>query len=285
MAYRKTKKAFFSFVGLVAFCLVTVAVQSIASPTIFSDEKLAVWFFDVGQGDSALIQSGSTQILIDGGPSQQVIEKLSAVMPFWDRNIEYMISSHDHADHLVGLNAVADRYSFGEVWRPNATYSTELGKEFMGKTNDEIASAPDCLELGENRSLCILWPLLDFVENVDDENDSSLVLLLKDGDVEVLFTGDAGIEEEAQMTSGLVDVDVLKVGHHGSLSSSSSTFLEMVKPEYAVISVGENDYGHPSPTIVDRLQSVGAEILRTDQLGDIRLLSDGKKIEVASFEF
>ncbi|MFA6131146.1 MAG: MBL fold metallo-hydrolase [Patescibacteria group bacterium] len=285
MASRQ-KSSLLGAIALIAFCLIAFFGQWIVSPTMISNEQVAIWFFDVGQGDAILIQSGSEQILIDGGPSDLILEKLSSVMPFWDRTIELVISTHPHADHLTGLNAVLDRYEVLEVWRPDQPYESDCARNFLDSATVSIVSSPTCEIIGPSRSLCILWPKESFNgASLEDENDGSLVLLFRDGENEILLTGDTGEEEEVMLAKDLVDVDVLKVGHHGSLQSTSSDFLQKIQPEIAVISVGENSYGHPSQMVLDRLISSGAEVLRTDIQKDIRLLSNGVSLEMASFDF
>ena len=133
--------------------------------------------------------------------------------------------------------------------------------------------------------LKVMWPLASLEgERIEDPNAGSIVTLLTYGDSTVLLTGDIGVEEELHLIPNMPQIDVLKVGHQGSQTSSAERFLRAIKPSYAVISVGENNYGHPHESVVNRLEDIGAFILRTDLNGDVRIVSDGGEPEVATFD-
>lgn len=247
-----------------------------------SHERLIVWFFDVGQGDAIFIESPTgEQMLIDGGPGSTVLEKLEAVMPFWDRSLDAVLLTHPHADHVDGLVEVVDRYEVETVYWTGVEYATTTADAFDRRIDDEVevlVTGPRTIDLGGGATLEIIFPTESFKdERVSDVNGSSIVAVLRYGATSVLLTGDL-TETEEPLLLDFVDasVDVLKVGHHGSGYSSTRAFLEDVKPEIAVISVGaENDYGHPHPATLERLNDAGASILRTDLHGDIRLISEG----------
>ncbi len=262
---------------------------------------LEVDFLDVGQGDAIFIETPkSHQILIDGGPSSAILEKLAKEMPFWDRTIDLIILSHPEKDHLSGLIEVLRRYKVENViWtgivRDTAEYKeweALLQKEgaeiFIAKAGQKITSPGLVME--------ILYPLEDLAgKEFKDSNDTSIVAKLVFGENSFLFTGDAGKDTEEEIirdyslsppTNTLVggatlDSDVLKVGHHGSKTSSSDEFVGVVSPQIAAISAGKgNSYGHPHYEVLEILAKYGIKILRTDIDGDIRIISDGKELKL-----
>lgn len=230
-------------------------VVTLVVPVFFrSPGQLTVWVFNIGQGDAIFIDGPKEQILVDGGPDDLVVEKLSSVMPFWDKTLDATVLTHDHADHFMGLQSVAGRF---HVDRSLGASSTAPG---------------DILELGGGATLEVLWPPETFSSS--DPNEESVVLLLTYGETSMLFTGDAGVSEEISWK--LERVDVLKAGHHGSDTSTGEELLQTISAEYAVISCGtDNDYGHPSPFVVERLERFGVTTYRTDLHGDVRISSDG----------
>ena len=208
-------------------------------------------------------------------------------MPRPDREIDLMINTHPHADHVTGLVEVIEYFGVGEVWVSGQEYGTRIFGEFeeVSDSLDRIVAAGEVYDLGGGAVMEVLWPVGSMDGGyLDDPNDGSLVVMLRDGDVDVLLTGDIGVEEEFAILDVVYDVDVLKVGHQGSATSSGMEFLEKVMPEVAVITVGKNDYGHPHGGVLDRLDAIGAEILRTDLDGDVRVVSDGASIEVKVFD-
>ena len=247
--------------------------------------NLAVYFFNVGQGDSIFIASkDGTQILIDGGPNSKVLAELAKVMPYYDNSIDIILLSHPHADHLSGLIDVLKRYKISKVIESGVAYSTperDSFEEMVVQKNIERIDIdrPATIAFGD-MVLKILYPDVSFEDRtVKDVNETSLVILLEFEGRKVLFTGDAGKATEDRLLAldSLEDVDVLKVGHQGSKFSSSLNFLNKILPEYAVIEVGKNSYGHPTRETLSRLANVGARIFRTDQNGTIRLeINNGK---------
>ena len=274
-----------AILALIIVILISLLLQTVISGTTFQQDRLAVWVFDVGQGDAIFIDGPEKQILIDGGPNGIVLEKLTSVIPFWDRSIDVIINTHPHADHVTGLNYVLDRYEIEEVWVSGQNYGTDVFAEFESLKTPRLVSSGYEIDLGAGAVLTVLWPEYDLDgQRLDDPNDGSVVTLVTYGDTTILLTGDIGVDEEEQLLDHLPRIDVLKVGHQGSITSSSPDFLDVIDPRYAIITVGENDYGHPSPIVLDRLESTGAIILRTDQDGDIRILSDGGEPEVTTFD-
>ncbi len=284
-----TKKlAFLTF--LIFFTLSVVAIYQFFK---FNDGKLHLVFCDVGQGDAIFIRTSTgSNILIDGGPDDSVLNCLSRHLPFWDKTLQAVILTHPHADHFTGLISVMKRYNL-------ISYDTEnlqnpgLGAKIL---QDKLAlknlsatyvKKGDRLSNKANFSIEILWPSQEFVENSNknssksgfdlDLNGFSVISLVTYGNFKVLLTADAAsaVDEKAGKESG--DVDVLEVPHHGSKTGLSQFFLEETKPKLAVISVGKNNkYGHPSQAALSLLKNNKIKSLRTDQAGDIEIVSDGK---------
>lgn len=250
------------------------------------EKKLRVSFFDVGQGDAIFIQTPYQQdILIDGGPDARVLDKLGRSMPFWDRNIDVLILTHPHADHLVGLLGVLKQYHVEHIYFAQAKHETKFVHEWIKRVQEEgavvhIVKSVVRIEFGNYMTFRI-FPTFD-EEHAREVNDTSLAARLVYGESEFLFMGDvleAG--ERLLMEQGYtLKSDVLKVGHHGSRSSSGMAFLKRVSPKFSVISVGrKNRFGHPHEETLKRLQSVGSDVLLTSDEGDIVLKSDGLTVE------
>lgn len=247
-----------------------------------------IQLLDVGQGDAIHIRSTTGRdVLIDGGPDATVVERLGTVLPFWDRTIELMVLSHPDADHITGLISVFDYYAVAQLVLVDLPVQTPLHKELLRRaqsqgTNIIYVRAGQHIALSHNEKLEVLYPLTSTPVAERPTNDTSIVLLYT-------FTRPAGLPHTTFLTSGdaaetvenelvaaglIPDVDILKVGHHGSASSSSVAYIAAAQPEYAAISVGaENDYGHPTPAALNRLATT-SEILRTDQVGTITFQLD-----------
>jgi competence protein ComEC len=240
------------------------------------DNKLHLVFCDVGQGDAILISYQKTQILIDGGPDNRVLSCLSRHLPFWDRRLEVVMLTHPEEDHFGGLIDVIKRYNVNyfvvnslekKSTSFEAFYRLVLGR----KSSVYSPKAGEKIKIGA-LELLILWPREKLY--VTELNDNSIVLKLAFGHFSALLPGDLSTKFENQLD--LTPVEVLKVAHHGSQYSTSEEFLEKVKPILAVISVGKNSFGHPSPEVIDRLNNLAVNVLRTDQNGEIEIVSNGQ---------
>ena len=274
--------------------LAWIVVYDLSNPQL-----LAVNFFDVGQGDAIFIKSPQGhQILIDGGPGPAILEKLANEMPFYDRSLDLIILTHPEHDHLNGLIEVLKRYKVENIlWtgiiRDTAEYQEwkKLIKE--EKAEIKIAQAGQKIiysgsHTKEKRGYMeILHPLENLEgQEIKDSNNTSVIAKLIFGQNSFLFTGDAyqSIERELVDRELDIDSDVLKVGHHGSKTSSAEDFIEKVSPAIAVIQCGKNNsYGHPTEEVLRRLEKFGIKILRTDLDGDIKIISDGKNYEISNF--
>lgn len=246
--------------------------------------KLTFAMLNIGQGDALFIESPTgAQMLIDGGPAGKIISKLSQVMPFYDRSIDAIIITNPDADHIAGFLSVLKNYKVGRVFEPGTfndskTYKN-LKKEIENKKiPDILAKRGMRINLGGGAVLDILFPDRD-VSNWTT-NDGSIMARLSYGKTSVMLTGDATSETERIILSenpqSNLHSTILKVGHHGSHTSSSPEFVQAVSPEYALISDGKgNSYGHPHEETLGTLAKFGAKIFRTDELGTIIMKSDG----------
>lgn len=254
-----------------------------------SQGNLIVTFFDVGQGDSIFIESAEGyQVLIDGGPSTQVVSKLGRRMPFWDRTLDRVILTHPDKDHIAGLVEVLKKYSVDGIIWTGVKHSSAIYQEWVRlieekKVPEFFAEKGYVIHFGNGVRFEILAPFESFKgKSAKETNDTSIVGMLIHGDNTFLLTGDSEKITEYRLlleSPQAIDADVLKVGHHGSKTSSSQEFLQFVSPDIAVIQVGaRNRYGHPTQEVLDRLAALGAHIVRTDIDGDVTLISDGEKI-------
>lgn len=282
------KKALLSLIGIL-FLLNVFAWQEVFDLT--RADNLKVDFLDVGQGDSIFIETPQMhQILIDGGASPAVLQKLADRMPFSDRTIDLIILTHPEKDHYAGLIEVLQRYRvdyilWTEVIRQTPEYQKwieVLEKKKKQGTKIITAKSGQLIKVGK-AEIDILYPFKSLAgKELKDSNDSSVVFRLVFDESEFLFTGDITTKVEKELVSQKINLqaDVLKVPHHGSKYSTSVDFLENVNPEFAIISVGKNSYGHPTPEVLQKLENFGIHILRTDEDGDVEIISDGNNIYI-----
>jgi len=270
-------------------CLI-LAILFIAAIFIWSSifsflpsDALKVVFFDVGQGDSIFIETPfRKQILIDGGPDKSVLAKLGEAMPFYDRTIDLVVLTHPDSDHLTGLVGVLEYFKVGHILvsgfeGDSATYEQWEKIIEEKKISLTLAQAGQQIIFPSGAVLEILWPEQSRIAAISKANDASIVSRLIYGEMEILLTGDIEKKTENILLGGklILKADILKAAHHGSKTSTSEGFLNIVSPEAAVISVGEdNRYGHPGQEVLTRLED--AAVYRTDKNGDIKILTDGK---------
>lgn len=251
---------------------------------------LAVHFIDVGQGDSILVQAPTGEsLLIDAGENGSGDTVTQYIDQYGDETLEYVIATHPHSDHIDSLDEVIDAHTVQNIIMPRLTQSntptTSAYRNLLTsvkKSGAKVIAAKPGFTFSIGKGLCtVLAP----IEQTDDLNNLSVVLRLDWGDTSFLFTGDAeSVEEKTILKSkyaDYLDTDVLKMGHHGSRTSSSSAFLKAVTPDYCVISCGVgNDYGHPHKETMQKLEKLDVDILRTDTMGSVRFYSDGQTLSV-----
>jgi competence protein ComEC len=272
-------------------------------------QDLKLVFCDVGQGDAIILIQGSFQLVIDGGPNNDILKCLGKHMPFWDRQIEWVVLTHGHADHVTGLVPVLEKYRVNLIMTNGSSYESAILEEFYdlasrqvetGGSKWVVAREGQVGYINDRARVKVLSPevageyppgVLEVTETIlsdvtrgkygppvgykNNENDLSIVLLIEFDGVRVLLTGDLEAPgEQALLRKGLIqEVDILKVGHHGSKTSSAPSLIEATRPELAVISVGKNNrYQHPAPEVITTLEKAGARVWRTDEQGTLEVI-------------
>lgn len=271
---------------LFALTLILFVANLFVWPVIFTAGRgvLTLAFLDIGQGDAIYIEApNGNQVLLDAGPGRQVLRALGRVMPFYDRSLDLLIATHPDADHIGGFPAVIESFAIGAVMEPGVSSGTATDQAFRAAVSREaiptiLARRGQRVNLGRGAVLEILFP--DHPPTADWEtNSTSIVARLVYGEQEFLLTGDSPIKIEKYLLAldgRRLQSDLLKVGHHGSRTSTVLEYAAAVEPRYAVISAGSNNrYGHPHQEVLDILAKVGAVILRTDKEGTIIFQSDG----------
>lgn len=276
------------FISFITIILIAIFMYQYVR---FYDNKLHLVFCNVGQGDAIFIKTpGGSTILIDGGPDKSILQCLSSHMPFWKRNISMVILTHPHADHLQGLLYVFDRYAVSTFVTENLKNTTFGYKEVLRKVQDNHISsqyvvAGNSVSIG-TVSVKIIGPTEDFLHTTspngmigENKEFASIETLLTYGTFNALLTGDSQALElqNSLENNGSISLSVLHVPHHGSASGLSREVLQMLNPKLSVISVGlHNLYHHPNPFTIALLKEAQIPIKRTDQDGEVEIISDGK---------
>ena len=269
--------------AILSGCMLLPVQPPVQSAQPVTGSGLSVHFIDVGQADCALLECDGQTMLIDGGnvgDSSLVVSYLKGQEI--DR-LDYMVCTHAHEDHVGGLSGPLNTCAVGQVFAPVTEYESEAFEDFVKYTQKQglevtVPEVDSTFTLGE-AMVTVLGPRREY----DETNNTSIVLRVDYGETSFLFTGDMekAAEEDLLAAGCDLDVDVLKVGHHGSETSSSYVFLREVMPEYAVISCGvDNSYGHPHKEAVAHLMECGARILRTDLSGTVVFRTDGEVLEL-----
>ncbi|MCU6796733.1 MBL fold metallo-hydrolase [Paenibacillus sp. WQ 127069] len=266
----------------------TVHNESVGSTTILrADGKLQVLFLDVGQGASQLLISPSGKtMLIDAGNNDKEQVMLDYLKQYQITKLDIVIGTHPDADHIGGLDKVIDQTIVDKIYMPKISSNTRTFESLLESISNkklkvQTAKAGLTLDWDKEVQVEMIAPAAVY----DNANNMSAVVKITYGTTTLLLTGDAEAASEKDMIKSGVDLSstVLGVGHHGSKSSTSLTFLNKVKPQYAIIQSGkDNNYGHPDKTILSRLKKAGASVYRNDLQGTVSVISDGKNVTIAT---
>jgi len=280
----------FTIIHLVVFLCLSVLAWTTYSAAFLKDGLLKVYFLDVGQGDAMFIEApNGNQVLIDGGPDGKVLSELGKVMSFYDRDIDLVALSHPQEDHAAGLIEVLKKYDVKNILWAEGEYNSPIFGAWREAVKEESADEIDAvagktIDLGAGAILTILFPAASTAGSfVKNPNDNSVVIMLEYKENRFLFTGDAESATERKLVGMGTDLkaDVLKVGHHGSNTSTTEGFLSEIKPQVAVIEVGaKNRYGHPRKEVLGRLEKNGIKYYRTDTDGTVEIVSDGNNFKI-----
>jgi len=264
---------------------------------VYPEKELRLVACDVGQGDAILAIYGTTQILIDGGATNKVVECLGTNMPFWDRKIEVVLLTHPQLDHYGGLSEVFRRYQVEQFVATSLNSSSQSYQALIsmvgGSGTGVINPTTGMVIRSGLLYLDIVWPSGDFqvseggnpsgnilgaFTSKRDPNDFSVVANLRLGEFDALFTGDIGPEiiNKAIATGKIHDVEYIKIPHHGSKNGLTKELLDEASPEVAIITVGKNSFGHPHQETLDLLKEYDIQVKRTDKDGDVEIISNGK---------
>lgn len=269
-------------IALVAM-MILIGCEEGTITTSFPEDNLIIHYIDVGQGDSTLVMFPNNEVaLIDAGTKAGREDLVKYLKKFNIKRIDYLIGTHPHEDHIGGLPEVIRNFEIGKVYLPNKTNNTQIFEELL----NEIKNKQLQISVGKTGVNMIDSGELKFYtiapsKEYKDINNNSIVTKIIYKDFSTLITGDAEKEAESDMIKEghNLNADILRVGHHGSNTSSTEAFLDKVDPSYAIISLGKNNtYGHPDKEVIESLEKRNIIFLRTDELGDIVLQTDGKKV-------
>ncbi len=245
------------------------------------DGDLRVYYLDVGQADSILVIDKDKTMLIDAGTNEAGNTVVNFLKEKGITRIDYLVGTHPHEDHIGGLDDVINNFEIGTIYMPKMQTTTKTYEDVLDAIANKslqvtTPAVGDTFKL-TNANCTIM--AVDTNDTEDNLNLSSIVIRMTYGGNSFLFMGDA--EEEVEASRSWQPTDVLKVGHHGSKTSSSQTFVNQIMPAYAIIQVGkDNSYNLPNQETIDKLQAVGTKVYRTDEDGNILVISDGSNIQV-----
>lgn len=247
-------------------------------------QNSSIYFFDVGQGDSQLIEHKGVQVLIDGGPPNgMLMNELANTLPFYDRYIDIVVITHPQLDHFGGLIEVLKRYKVGLVLYTGRKSKSQTANDFEkyvkeNKVKGLKVARGDKISF-KDMQLKVLLPDSKTI-NYEDLNDSSIVISGNINNKSMLFTGDISQKVEKHIIDRVDSIDIYKVAHHGSKYSNNFELLKELKPKVSLIQSGENSYGHPTDEVLDRLNIIGSKVFRNDKDGTIRIVLGDKSLKV-----
>lgn len=279
------KKSIYIFFSAVVIIILLIPLFNVKSTQSEADKnKIKIHYIDVGQGDSILVQVNNINLLIDAGPYESQSKLISYLNSQHIKKLHYIIATHPHDDHIGAMSAVIKKFNIGEFYAPKKTESTKAFQNMISELKNKnkkinIAKAGVSIDLGGNAQCEMLAPNNSVYE---ETNNYSAVVKITYGNSKFMFTGDAEKLSEKEMLENNYDLSsaILKVGHHGSTSSSLTEFLDRVNPGMAIISCGKgNMYGHPNKGTILNLKYRNIQIYRTDIDGNIVIVSNGNSIE------
>jgi len=261
-----------------------IDVSTVDSTVVTSDADMKIYYFDVGQADSELIIADNQVMLIDAGNKDDGKNLVKYIKALGVKKIDYLVGTHAHEDHIGGMQKVVESFNIGSVYMPEITTTTRTYENLLLAISKKGLGISTC-NIGDQITLGsgIFTVMNVHNDDVEDLNDSSICLHFVYGQNKYLFMGDASQRMEAEVN--WPEVDILKVAHHGSETSSSDSFLAQTKPKVAIISCGKNNsYGHPTEEVLTRLAKIGTEIYRTDEQGTILVTSNGSKYDITTIK-
>ena len=278
---RKIQNIFILALTILSFFLLSELLKN--KNYSINPNEMKVHFIDVGQGDSILVQVNDKNLLIDSGPKSEKKKLVDYLDSLYIPEFDYVIATHPHEDHIGNMSYIINNYKIINFYSPKAQNNTsafESMAESLARKNIKIMilkTDTNSINLGENTLVEVLSPNLNSYDNL---NNYSPVIKISYGNNSFLFTGDAeeSIEKELSSKSFNLKSDLLKIGHHGSSTSTSEIFLEKVNPKITVISVGkDNTYGHPTKETLENIKNT--RVFRTDLDGSIVVISDGESLK------
>lgn len=274
------------------FIIISISTLGCDLKGIIKDEKcgqiedqMKVHYINVGQGDSILVQVNNKNLLIDAGPRESKDKLINYLDKIDIKKLDYVIATHPHEDHIGSMSYVIDKYDVESFYAPKIEHTTKTFERMIEALSDKnlkinvIKEGTSSIALGKNTGVSVFSPVDDTYEQL---NNYSPIIKIEFGNNSFLFTGDAEKLVEKQVLEKGYDLkaDVLKLGHHGSTSSTSEKFLKSVNPSICVIEVGkDNDYGHPHKETLELIKKNKVKVYRTDTYSDVVLVSDGSTIK------
>ena len=280
-------KTFTTILILILTLLCSQQFTSLYNKTNSNIYYLTVYFIDVGQGDCILVNVNGYNLLIDSGPSSARKSLLGYLDKLSISKFDYVIATHPHEDHIGNMDAIIRKYHIGKFLAPKVTASTLTFENMVTALNDKnlkisvISTGSNSINLGKETS--IMFYTLPNLNTDDELNLYSPIIKLTYKNISFLFTGDAELKNEEFLIKNEINLrsHILKIGHHGSSSSTCEAFLNSVNPKVAIISVGSNNkYGHPAASTLNLLKNYHIKLYRTDLLGTIILKSDGSSFSI-----